>query len=65
MNIKINNQTKEVNSDNLAAVLESVGVPAAGVAVAVNSKMVPRTEWDAFTLTENDEILVIRAACGG
>ena len=65
MNIKINNKDKEVSSDNLAAVLKSVDIPAAGVAVAVNSKMIPRSDWDSFTLTENDEILIIRAACGG
>ena len=65
MNIKINNKETEVSSDNLAVVLNSVDIPAAGVAVAVNSKMIPRSDWDRCTLTENDEILIIRAACGG
>lgn len=36
-----------------------------GIAIAVNNKMIPRTEWERFTLHENDNLVIIKAACGG
>ena len=46
----------------LAAQLE---LPAQGIAIAVNNKMIPRTEWERFVLHENDNLVIIKAACGG
>ena len=37
----------------------------AGVAVAVNNAMVPRTEWATRTLAEGDDIVILKAFCGG
>ncbi|MDR3705196.1 MAG: sulfur carrier protein ThiS [Paludibacteraceae bacterium] len=36
-----------------------------GIAVAVNNAVVPRSEWQAHLLQENDKILVITATKGG
>ena len=33
--------------------------------VQVNNKMIPRTEWEKFSLQENDNLVIIKAACGG
>ncbi|KAB5204631.1 sulfur carrier protein ThiS, partial [Bacteroides thetaiotaomicron] len=33
--------------------------------IAVNNKMIPRSEWEKFALQENDNLVVIKAACGG
>ena len=49
----------------LARLAEELGISAGGTAIAVNGRMVPRTEWDGKTLNEGDKILIIRAACGG
>ena len=46
----------------LAAQLE---LPVQGIAIAVNNKMIPRSEWEKFALQENDNLVVIKAACGG
>jgi hypothetical protein len=27
--------------------------------------MIPRTEWERFSLHENDNLVIIKAACGG
>ena len=35
------------------------------VAVAVNNKVVPRSEWPTASLQEGAKITVIRAVCGG
>ena len=40
-------------------------LPAQGIAIAVNNKMIPRTEWERFSLQENDQLVIIKAACGG
>jgi len=31
----------------------------------VNQRMVPRTEWDSYILNEGDNIIIIKAVCGG
>lgn len=36
-----------------------------GIAVAVNNKVVPKSEWDSFILNEKDTITIIKATQGG
>lgn len=36
-----------------------------GIAVAVNNKVVPRSDWSRLILQENDKILIITATKGG
>ncbi|MDE5633736.1 MAG: sulfur carrier protein ThiS [Muribaculaceae bacterium] len=40
-------------------------VPATGVAVAVNDKVVRKSQWEETPLMQGDRILVITAVCGG
>lgn len=35
------------------------------VAIALNNKVVPRTEWATTPLTEGDNVVIIKMACGG
>ena len=50
----------------VAETLASLHIEAArGVAVAVNNTVVPRTEWNATALRDNDRLTVIRATQGG
>ena len=44
---------------------EELELPRQGVAVAVNNKMVPRTEWEQYALAEGMSVVIIKAACGG
>jgi len=37
----------------------------AGMALAINSEVVPRNDWEATSLSENDKVLIIRATKGG
>ncbi len=50
---------------SLADLLAREGIPAEGVAVAVNNRVVPRAEWPATPVEEGMKITVIRAVCGG
>lgn len=66
MNIKVNNKSLECpETSTLAQLLEQLQWPEKGIAVAVNNRLVPRTEWTQFVIKENDSLVVIKAACGG
>ena len=66
MNIKVNNKSLECpETSTLAQLSEQLQWPDKGIAVAVNNRRVPRTEWAQFVIKENDSLVVIKAACGG
>ena len=65
MNIKINNKETEVKATSLQELATEISLPEKGVAVAVNNRMVPRTEWAGATIKEGDSIVIIKAVCGG
>lgn len=65
MKLKVNDQEVETGAINLLEFSQELKLPPAGVAVAVNQRMIPRTEWKVFTLNDGDNILIIKAVCGG
>ena len=66
MKLSVNHQAVEADAgETLAGLLQRMSVPAEGVAVAVNNRVVPRSEWAATPLHEEDRITIIRAVCGG
>jgi sulfur carrier protein len=65
MKLKVNDQEVESGATTLSLFSLEQNLPATGIAVAVNNRMVPRTEWDSYTLNEGDRILIIKAVCGG
>ena len=65
MNITINNKSTDTQAENLAQLATELELPLKGVAVAINNKMIPRTDWEATSLAENDNVVIIKAACGG
>ena len=40
-------------------------LPEKGVALAISNEMVPRTEWANRQLKEGDDIVILKAFCGG
>lgn len=65
MNVTVNNKPVETGASTLKELAVQMELPEKGVAVAVSNKMVPRSEWDNFAITEGVSIIVIRASCGG
>lgn len=65
MKLKVNDQEVESGATTLSLFSSEQNLPATGIAVAVNNRMVPRAEWDSYTLNEGDRILIIKAVCGG
>ena len=40
-------------------------LPEKGVALAISNEMVPRTEWENRQLKDGDDIVILKAFCGG
>ena len=66
VNVNVNEQLVELdeqsNIEQLLAVLES---PLKGSAIAVNQKIISRSEWATFKLQENDNVSLFQAIAGG
>lgn len=65
MKVLLNNKELQTEAQNIVELVEQLGLPLQGVAVAVAGKIVKRTEWAATDLTEGCQVTVIKAACGG
>ena len=65
MKISVNNKEVETGANYLLQLSQQLELPQIGIAVAVNNHMVPRSEWEHFVLHENDELIIIKAVCGG
>lgn len=66
MKVQVNNKEVEIDSaSTLTQLITKLELPSQEIAVAINNKMIPRTEWECFSLQENDNLVIIKAACGG
>lgn len=66
MKVQVNDKEVEISpSFTLKQITDDLKLPAVGIAVAVNNRMIPRSDWGNHSLHENDSIVVIKAACGG
>lgn len=65
MKVTVNNKEMETGSATLQQLTEELALPIQGIAIAVNNRIVPRTEWADYALTEGISIVIIKAACGG
>lgn len=65
MKVTVNDNEVEVAEDTtVEALLESFGFPDSGVAVAVNSALRPRSEWDS-PVPAGARVEVVTAVQGG
>lgn len=66
MKVQVNNKEVEIiKVFTITGLTEQLELPLQGIAIAVNNKMISRTEWNNFVLQENDNLVIIKAACGG
>ncbi len=68
MKIKLNGEIQEINGiSNLDDFVKSYlnGKEAKGIAVALNSTIVPKQKWNETILSENDAVEVVHAVQGG
>lgn len=65
MKIRINNKETDVQAESLLDLAKELSLPERGVAVAVNNRMIPHTDWQQTALKDDDNIVIIKAVCGG
>jgi sulfur carrier protein len=68
MRVVLNGSEAELaDGATVLTVIEALDLPAAGrgVAVAVDTEVVPRTQWDTHKLDEGARVEVLRAIQGG
>lgn len=66
MKITVNGKTIELpERSTVADLVRAQGIAAEGTAVAIAGRVVPRGEWTSVVLQDGQEIMVIRAVCGG
>lgn len=65
MKIRVNNKEVETQTCNLQRLSQELNFPQTGIAVAVNNRMIPRAQWEHYILNEHDDLIIIKAVCGG
>lgn len=67
MEIKLNNQIKIFPEQFTVQQLLDEVIPEKqkGIAVAVNSSVIPKINWGLYSLSNLDEVLIIKATQGG
>lgn len=67
MTIIVNNESRQIDPHTtLYTLLQAEGLTGkGGVAVAINGKLAPKTNWPGTLLKDGDELMIINAAYGG
>lgn len=65
MKVIVNNKEVETGAKNLLLFSQQLDLPPSGIAVAVNNRIIPRSEWEDYNLSHGDSLIIIKAVCGG
>lgn len=66
MKVYINQNESEVPEGiTVKELLDRQQIAAEGTAIAIDNKLVPKSEWSDRTLADGDKITLIRATFGG
>lgn len=66
MNILLNGTERAVDvGATVASLVDELGVPARGTAIVIDGEVVPRSEWPAIMLRDQQRIELITAVQGG
>lgn len=66
MNIILNGQIKQIDDNtNISQLLKSLDLSNKRLAVEINQAIVPRSDFDSFTLNESDKVEIVQAIGGG
>lgn len=66
MKVSVNEKPIELDEKcNIEQLLNKLQSPLKGSAIAVNQKIISRSEWTNYQLQENDQISLFQAIAGG
>tara|TARA_R110001583_G_scaffold69129_3_gene196193 strand:- start:956 stop:1156 length:201 start_codon:yes stop_codon:yes gene_type:complete len=64
--VNVNEKLVEIEeSSNIEQLLVLLESPLKGSAIAVNQKIISRSEWSRYQLQENDQVSLFQAIAGG
>ena len=64
--INVNETPLDIEENNtITQLLETTNTPLNGIAIAINSAIVSKNEWNTHLIKPNDQILIIQATQGG
>ena len=64
--IEVNGDTKLLTPSDLNSLLRNLKInDTAGLALAINSEVIPKSEWDKHQIKDGDKILLVSATQGG
>lgn len=64
--IKVNDNPQEfLTALTLQELVEKLQIQTNGIAIAVNSSVVKKTDWPSKLLQNNDDVLIIKSTQGG
>lgn len=66
MKATINGELRDLpDGMTVSALLDLLGAPRSGIAVARNERVVRRSEYETFELSDGDAVEIIKAVAGG
>lgn len=65
MKVTINGKAEETAATTIAELATIKKVPAKGIAITLNKKVVPRKLWTSTEITPDADIIIIKAFAGG
>lgn len=64
MKVNVNGKPVETTACNIEELHIQLKLPPV-VAIALENRVIPRSEWASHALADNDSLIIIKIACGG
>ena len=66
MNLTVNGKPEQIDTEcSLERLFHHLNISGDGIAVAVNRRVIPRSQRSGFRLSEDDEVEIVQAVGGG
>ena len=65
MKVTINGEPRTASGENLAALVEELGMKPDRVAIELNREIVPRDRWPQTRLSDGDQLEIVHFVGGG
>lgn len=66
ISVTVNGEEQKIEQDStVGSLVDDLGAGRRGIAAAVNSEVVPRSEWDRKAIATGDKVEILRAVQGG
>ena len=66
MTVLVNGETRDIaRGYTIINIIEELSKQKNGIAIAVNGKVIPFSNWQNYLLSDHDSVLIIEATQGG